>query len=71
MTKTAVPFSQVALPFIRPAAFLGQLGMRRLFRQILGLGHAEAGAVLGVSESTISWRLHMIRKHMSRQEVRA
>jgi RNA polymerase sigma factor (sigma-70 family) len=36
-----------------------------------GLSHAEAGAVLGVSESTISWRLHMIRKHMSRQEVRA
>ena len=36
-----------------------------------GLSHAEAGAVLGVSESTISWRLHIIRKHMSRQEARA
>ena len=32
-----------------------------------GLSHAEAGAVLGVSESTISWRLHIIRKQMSRQ----
>ena len=36
-----------------------------------GLSHAEAGAVLGVSESTISWRLHIIRKQMSRQEAAA
>ena len=35
-----------------------------------GMSHAEAGAVLGVSESTISWRVHTIRKHMSRQEAR-
>jgi RNA polymerase sigma-70 factor, ECF subfamily len=35
-----------------------------------GLSHAEAGAVLGVSESTVSWRLHIIRKQMSRQEAR-
>lgn len=30
-----------------------------------GLSHAEAGQVLGVSESTISWRIHMMRKHMN------
>jgi RNA polymerase sigma-70 factor (ECF subfamily) len=34
-----------------------------------GLSHAEAGGILGVSESTISWRVHTIRKHMSRQEA--
>ena len=34
-----------------------------------GMSHAEAGAILGVSESTISWRVHTIRKHMSRQEA--
>src|SRR5687767_3470723 len=28
-----------------------------------GLSHAEAGAILGVAESTISWRIHAIRKH--------
>jgi RNA polymerase sigma-70 factor (ECF subfamily) len=33
-----------------------------------GLSHAEAGAVLGVSESTISWRVHTIRKQLSRRE---
>jgi len=36
-----------------------------------GMSHAEAGAILGVSESTISWRVHTIRRHMNRQEVRA
>jgi len=35
-----------------------------------GLSHAEAGAVLGVSESTISWRVHTIRKAMSKHEAR-
>lgn len=35
-----------------------------------GLSHAEAGAILGVSESTISWRIHTMRKHMSSQEAR-
>ena len=34
-----------------------------------GLSHAEAGVILGVSESTISWRVHTIRKHMNRKEV--
>jgi RNA polymerase sigma-70 factor (ECF subfamily) len=33
-----------------------------------GLSHAEAGATLGVSESTISWRIHTMRKHMNRRE---
>jgi RNA polymerase sigma-70 factor (ECF subfamily) len=35
-----------------------------------GMSHAEAGAVLGVSESTISWRIHTIRKHMGKREAR-
>ena len=34
-----------------------------------GLSHAEAGAVLGVSESTISWRIHTMRKQMNRREA--
>ncbi len=29
-----------------------------------GLSHAEAGAILGVAESTISWRLMTVRKHL-------
>jgi len=33
-----------------------------------GLSHAEAGQILGVSESTISWRIHTMRKHMNRRE---
>jgi RNA polymerase sigma-70 factor (ECF subfamily) len=36
-----------------------------------GMSHAEAGAVLGVSESTISWRVHTIRKHMGNRQARA
>jgi len=35
-----------------------------------GLSHAEAGAVLGVSESTISWRIHTMRRHMGKREAR-
>lgn len=35
-----------------------------------GMSHAEAGVVLGVSESTISWRLHVIRRHMGKREAR-
>jgi len=35
-----------------------------------GLSHAEAGAILGVSESTISWRVHTIRKQMAKHEDR-
>lgn len=29
------------------------------------MSHAEAGAVLGVAESTISWRLHQVRRLMA------
>ena len=29
-----------------------------------GLSHAEAGAVLGVSEATVSWRMHQVRNHL-------
>jgi RNA polymerase sigma-70 factor (ECF subfamily) len=34
-----------------------------------GLSHAEAGAILGVAESTISWRVHAMRKHMNTREA--
>ena len=34
-----------------------------------GLSHVEAGELLGVSESTISWRVHAIRKHMNQRET--
>ncbi len=33
-----------------------------------GFSHAEAGEILGVSESTISWRIHTMRKHMTRRD---
>ncbi len=33
-----------------------------------GLSHAAAGEILGVSESTISWRIHTMRKHFTRRE---
>ncbi len=35
-----------------------------------GMSHARAGEILGVSESTISWRVHTIRKYMSKREAR-
>jgi RNA polymerase sigma-70 factor (ECF subfamily) len=35
-----------------------------------GLSHAEAGEILGVSESTISWRIHVIRRQMAKHETR-
>ena len=31
-----------------------------------GLRHAEAGEVLGVSESTVSWRMHEVRKRLGK-----
>lgn len=34
-----------------------------------GLSHAEAGAILGVAEATISWRVHAIRKHINKTEA--
>jgi DNA-directed RNA polymerase specialized sigma24 family protein len=33
------------------------------------MSHAQAGEILGVSESTISWRIHTMRKHMNRREL--
>lgn len=36
-----------------------------------GMSHAEAGAVLGVSESTISWRLHTIRRRLRQRETQS
>ena len=32
-----------------------------------GLRHREAGKILGVSEATVSWRLHQVRKQLRRQ----
>lgn len=32
-----------------------------------GLSHAEAGAILGVSESTIAWRIHTMRKQLNQR----
>lgn len=32
-----------------------------------GLSHAAAGAILGVSESTISWRIHTIRRRLQQR----
>ena len=53
---------------IEQLAALGE-GMKEtaLLVHAEGLSHAEAGQVLGVSESTISWRIHTIRKQMNRQ----
>ncbi len=55
---------------------LGQLedlgeGMKEtaLLVHAQGMSHAEAGAILGVSESTISWRLHIIRRHLGKREA--
>ena len=31
--------------------------------------HAEAGEALGVAESTISWRLHEVRRLMKKADV--
>ena len=31
------------------------------------LSHAEAGKILGCAESTISWRMHEIRKHLKNE----
>lgn len=29
-----------------------------------GMSHAEAATILGVKESTVSWRIHEVRKHL-------
>lgn len=61
------------------AIYIGQLleqldslgeGMREtaLLVHAEGLSHAEAGVILGVSESTISWRVHTMRRQLQRRE---
>ena len=34
-----------------------------------GLKHGEAGNILGVSEATVSWRLHQVRKQLRSQKA--
>ena len=34
-----------------------------------GLRHGEAGKILGVSEATVSWRLHQVRKQLRGQKA--
>ena len=50
---------------------LGQLSEELRTTVILvlaeGLRHGEAGKILGVSEATVSWRLHQVRKQLRRQ----
>jgi RNA polymerase sigma-70 factor (ECF subfamily) len=61
---------------IHLAQLLAQLdgigeGMREtaLLVHAEGLSHAEAGEILGVSESTISWRIHTMRKQINRRDL--
>lgn len=35
-----------------------------------GLRHGEAGKILGVSEATVSWRLHQVRRQLRGQKAR-
>ncbi len=53
---------------IEQLAALGE-GMKEtaLLVHAEGLSHAEAGRILGVSESTISWRIHTIRVSLNRR----
>ena len=59
------------LQLLGELAMLGE-GMKEtaLLVHAEGLSHAEAGAILGVSESTISWRIHTIRRHVGKREAR-
>lgn len=59
------------LQLLESLASLGE-GMKEtaLLVHAEGLSHAEAGEILGVSESTISWRIHTIRKYVNRSEAR-
>jgi RNA polymerase sigma-70 factor (ECF subfamily) len=64
-TEDAIQLSQL----LEQLDHIGE-GMREtaLLVHAEGLSHAEAGAVLGVSESTISWRIHTMRKQLNRRE---
>jgi RNA polymerase sigma-70 factor (ECF subfamily) len=62
------PEDQIYLAqLLQQLAALGE-GMKEtaLLVHAEGMSHAEAGEVLGVSESTISWRVHTIRKQMGK-----
>lgn len=52
---------------------LGQLSEELRATVILvlaeGLRHGEAGKILGVSEATVSWRLHQVRKQLRGQKA--
>lgn len=52
---------------------LGQLSEELRATVILvlaeGLRHGEAGKILGVSEATVSWRLHQVRKQLRSQKA--
>ena len=49
-------------------AALGQLSDELRATVVLvveeGLRHAEAGEVLGITEATVSWRMHEVRKRL-------
>jgi RNA polymerase sigma-70 factor (ECF subfamily) len=67
--ETSNPEDHIYLAqLIEQLAALGE-GMKEtaLLVHAEGMSHAEAGEILGVSESTISWRIHTIRKQMNRQ----
>ena len=52
---------------------LGQLSEELRATVILvlaeGLRHGEAGKILGISEATVSWRLHQVRKQLRGQKA--
>ena len=54
---------------------LGQLSEELRATVILvlaeGLKHGEAGNILGVSEATVSWRLHQVRKQLRNQKTQS
>lgn len=64
-TEDAIHLTQLLSQIDR----LGE-GMREtaLLVHAEGFSHAEAGDILGVSESTISWRIHTMRKQLTRRE---
>lgn len=57
--------------YVRLYQMLGRVdSMGKGFKETLllvfaeGMSHAEAAIVLGVKESTVSWRIHEVRKHL-------
>ena len=66
LERSAAASRQLESAWLRQA--LGQMSKELRFTVALvveeGLGHAEAGKVLGVSESTVSWRMGKVRKQL-------